>query len=232
MRENHKCMKKYVIILAGGTGKRMGTDQPKQFLEVGGLPLLMHTFHAFYKVDQNFAFVLVLPGALREQWQQLCESYDFQIPHQISGSGPKRFHSVKSGLNRVPENVLVAIHDGVRPFVSAQVIENCFLLAMRKGSAVPVIPLIESVREISGSLSKSIDRNKLRLVQTPQVFLSSAIKQAYQQPFSESFTDDATVLECAGGQIYLVEGNHENIKITSPADFTLAHALFSQKTGL
>ncbi|MCF6169664.1 MAG: 2-C-methyl-D-erythritol 4-phosphate cytidylyltransferase [Bacteroidales bacterium] len=221
-------MKKYVIILAGGRGKRMGTEQPKQFLELGGLPLLMHTFHAFSTVDNTFEFILVLPSDFIDHWKKLCKIHAFNIPHQLVESGPKRFHSVKSGLRPVPENALVAIHDGVRPFVSAQIIENCFSLAARKGCAVPVVPLSGSVREISGSLSKSFDRNKLRLVQTPQVFLSSNIKRAYQQPYNESFTDDATVLENAGSQIHLVEGNPENMKITHPADLVHARVLLSE----
>lgn len=225
-------MKKYVIILAGGRGERMGTEQPKQFLEIGGLPLLMHTFRAFSAADNAFEFILVLPSTSMGYWQQLCKTHDFNIPHQIAECGPKRFHSVKSGLRLVPENGLVAIHDAVRPFVSKQVIEDCFTMASRRGNAVPVVPVSESVRELSGTFNKALDRNKLRLAQTPQVFHSSAIKRAYQQPYNESFTDDATVLESSGGQINLVEGNRENIKITGPADLALARALLSDDLTL
>ena len=218
-------MKKYVIIVAGGKGKRMGTEQPKQFLEVGGLPMLMRTFYTFSFLSETVEFILVLPADAIEYWKQSCKTHDFVIPHQIAESGPKRFHSVKSGLKLVPDKALVAIHDAVRPFVSKQVIEACFTMAARKGNAVPVIPLSESIRELSGSLSKSIERNNLRLVQTPQVFHSSEIKRAYQQPFNESFTDDATVLERMGVQIHLVKGNPENIKITSPTDLLSAQAM-------
>jgi len=218
-------MKKYVVLVAGGKGKRMGNEQPKQFLEIGGLPLLMHTFRSFSFLTDAVEFILVLHADYFDQWKELCKIHDFNIPHQIAEAGPKRFHSVKSGLKLVPRNCLVAIHDGVRPFVSGQVIEACFTMAERKGNAVPVLAVGESVRELSGTLNKSTDRNKLRLVQTPQVFHASEIQQAYQQPYNESFTDDATVLERIGKQIFLVEGNSENIKITEPNDLIFAKAM-------
>ena len=220
-------MKKYILIVAGGKGKRMGTEQPKQFLEVGGLPLLMHTFHAFSFLRGSLEFILVLPAELINGWKELCKFHHFSTPHQIAEAGPKRFHSVKSGLKLLPANVLVAIHDAARPFVSKQVIEACFKMAERKGNAVPVIPIHESVREIQGTFSAAIDRNKIRLVQTPQVFHSSAIQRAYQQPYNESFTDDATVAESIGEQVHLVDGNKENIKITSPADLVFAQTLIN-----
>ena len=203
----------------------MGTEQPKQFLEIRGLPLLMHTFRAFSFLTDDVEFILVLPSGSIDKWKQLCKTYNFTIPHQIAEGGPKRFHSVKSGLKMVPDNTLVAIHDAVRPFVSQHIIEDCFTMAERKGNAVPVIPVRESVREVSGTLNKSIDRSKLRLVQTPQVFLSSDIKRAYLQAYNENFTDDAMVLESTGKQIFMIDGNQENIKITSPADLIFAKAL-------
>ena len=224
-------MKKYVIIVAGGKGKRIVSEQPKQFLEIGGLPLLMHTFNAFSFLGNTIEFVLVLHANYINNWKELCKTHNFNIPHQIAEAGPKRFHSVKSGLNLVPANTLVAIHDAVRPFVSKQLIEDCFTMAERKGNAVPVIPVNESVRELSGTLNKTIDRNRLRLVQTPQAFHSSEIQQAYQQPYNESFTDDASVLEKMGKQIFLVEGNLENIKITLPADLIFAQALIHTLTN-
>lgn len=222
-------MKKYVIIVAGGEGKRMGMEQPKQFLEIGGLPLLMHTFRAFSFLGDTIEYILVLPADSINYWKQLCKMHNFTIPHQIAEGGPKRFHSVKKGLQMVPVDALVAIHDAARPFVSKQVIEDCFTMAERKGNAVLVIPVRESVREVSGTLNKSIDRSKLRLVQTPQVFLSSDIKRAYQQPYNEKFTDDAMVLENTGKQIFMIDGNHENIKITSPADLAIAKTYFNQQ---
>ena len=218
-------MKKYVLIVAGGKGRRMEAGQPKQFIEIGGLPLLMHTFHAFSSADTKFEFVLVLPADLIAQWKELCNIHHFNIPHQIAESGPKRFHSVKSGLKLVPENAWVAIHDAARPFVSRKVITDCFALAERKGNAIPVIPVGDSVRETNGIFNKGVNRNKLRLVQTPQVFSSSSIKLAYQQTYNESFTDDASVLENTGQAIYLVDGNPENIKITRPIDLLTAQSL-------
>lgn len=220
-------MVKYVIIVAGGEGKRMGMEQPKQFLEIGGLPLLMHTFRAFSFLGDTIEFILVLPADSINYWKQLCKMHNFTIPHQIAEGGPKRFHSVKRGLQMVPGDALVAIHDAARPFVSKQVIEDCFTMAERKGNAVPVMPVRESIREVSGTLNKSIDRSKLRLVQTPQVFLSSDIKRAYQQPYNENFTDDAMVLENTGKQIFMVDGNQENIKITSPADLRFAKTMIN-----
>jgi len=217
-------MKKYVVIVAGGKGKRMGNERPKQFLEIGNLPILMHTFRSFSFLGNAVEFILVLSTDDIDHWEKLCKIHDFNILHQIVEAGPKRFHSVKSGLKLVPENALVAIHDAVRPFVSKQIIEACFTMAARKGNAVPVIPIGESVRELSGTLNKSIDRNRFRLAQTPQVFVSSDIKKAYQQPYSESFTDDASVLERMGKQIFLVEGNSENIKITHPADIAFVES--------
>jgi 2-C-methyl-D-erythritol 4-phosphate cytidylyltransferase len=220
-------MKKYILIVAGGKGRRMETNQSKQFLELDGLPLLMHTFNTFSAADVNFLFVLVLPANLIAHWKELCITHHFATPHQIAESGPKRFHSVKSGLNLVPDNAWVAIHDAARPFVSKKVIKNCFAMAERKGNAIPVVPVGDSVRETNGIYNKVINRSKLRLVQTPQVFSSSAIKIAYQQPYNESFTDDASVLESTGKAIYLVDGNPENIKITNPADLLFAQALIA-----
>lgn len=220
-------MVKYVIIVAGGEGKRMGMEQPKQFLEIGGLPLLMHTFRAFSFLGDTIEFILVLPADSINYWKQLCKMHNFTIPHQIAEGGPKRFHSVKRGLQMVPGDALVAIHDAARPFVSKHIIEDCFTMAERKGNAVPVMPVRESIREVSGTLNKSIDRSKLRLVQTPQVFLSSDIKRAYQQPYNENFTDDAMVLENTGKQIFMVDGNQENIKITSPADLRFAKTMIN-----
>lgn len=215
-------MKKYVILVAGGKGSRMGSDLPKQFLELNGKPILMHTFEAFLSLEVQIEFILVLPADHISHWNHLCEIHDFRTPHQITEGGPHRFHSVKSGLKLVPEGALVAIHDAVRPFVSKEVIKRCFTMAERKGNAVPVIPLRESIRVMSGSLSKSVDRDKYKLVQTPQAFLSSALKVAYQQAYNERFTDDATVLENTGAQIFTVEGNKENIKITTPAELAIA----------
>jgi len=223
-------MKKYIVIVAGGKGKRMEEEQPKQFLEIGTLPILMRTFHAFSFLADTAEFILVLPTDSIDYWKQLCQKYSFTLPHQIAEAGPKRFHSVKSALKFIPDGVLLAIHDAVRPFVSKQIIEDCFTMAERKGNAVPVTAVDESIRELSGTLNKTINRNKLRLVQTPQVFQSSIIKRAYQQPYNEIFTDDATVLENLGKQIFLVDGERKNIKITNQVDLLLAQAIIDSNT--
>ena len=217
-------MQKFVLIVAGGSGSRMETQLQKQFIELNGLPILMHTFQAFSFL-KDLEFVLVLPKHAISYWKNSCLQHHFDIPHQVIEGGPKRFHSVKSGLQKIPDNVLVAIHDGVRPFVAQELISRCFELAQRKGNAVPAIPVDGSIREISGSLNKPIDRNKIRIIQTPQVFLSTKIKKAYNQTYREEFTDDATVLESIGQQIYLTEGSPENIKITNPVDLLIAEKL-------
>lgn len=223
-------MQQYVLIVAGGKSERIPSSVPKQFVELCGKPLLMHTMEAFLNDATIPEFIIVLPQEKIPEWKILCQLHHFQIKHQLAEGGPKRFHSVKSGLRLVPENVLVAIHDAARPFVSKATIQRCFEMAARKGNSVPVIPFTESVREVSGVSSKVVDRQPLRIVQTPQVFNSTQIKKAYKQNFSEEFTDDATVLEKAGFQINLVEGNPENLKITFPADLQLAELLLSTKT--
>jgi 2-C-methyl-D-erythritol 4-phosphate cytidylyltransferase len=224
-------MKQYVLIVAGGKGERMQSSVPKQFIEIHGKPLLMHTMEAFTDDLNNREFIVVLPSETIEEWKKLCQLHHFQIEHQIAENGPKRFHSVKSGLKLVPENTLVAIHDAVRPFVAKETIKRCYEMAARKGNAVPVVSFTESVREVSSLQSKVVDRTKLRIVQTPQVFISTQIKKAYRQNFSEEFTDDATVLEKAGFQINLVEGNIENRKITFQSDFAFAEHLLLEKNN-
>lgn len=218
-------MKKFVLLLAGGSGKRMQSDTPKQFLELAGKPLLMHTFEAFRFMD-GLEFVLVLSRQDIPQWQQLCEQFHFNIIHQIAEGGPARFHSVKSGLKCIPDDSLVAIHDGVRPLVSREVIRQCFFMAGKKGNAIPAIPLNESIRKVSGAFNQALQREDYRIIQTPQVFQASLIKEAYKQVFDTSFTDDATVLEQNGHTIQLLEGNPENIKITHPRDLAFAEGYF------
>lgn len=221
-------MDKYAIIVAGGKGLRMGGDLPKQFIPVGGIPILMRTLKAFHKADQDTHLILVLPVDQQEYWIQLCEDYHFDIPHKIVNGGETRFHSVSHGLEAIPENVegVVAVHDGVRPFVSSEVIQQCFQTAWERGSAVPVVPVVETVRQLlpEGD-SLTVDRNAYRLVQTPQTFPISVLKEAYRQPYTPFFTDDASVVEECGANIVLVDGNRENIKITTPSDLAYAEFL-------
>lgn len=222
-------MQRFVLITAGGSGTRMHSDLPKQFHEIAGLPVLMHTFRAFMDFDPDLAYVLVLPETHWDYWKELCLEHDFRQPHHLANSGPTRFHSVKSGLRLVPDEALVAIHDGVRPLVSAKVIEQVFYSAGKFGNAVPAVKVSDSLRLIDHALSQPLPREKVRKVQTPQCFRASLIKKAYNRNYSEEFTDEATLLEADGHRIYLVEGNPENIKITTKSDLKIAEALLRRE---
>jgi 2-C-methyl-D-erythritol 4-phosphate cytidylyltransferase len=218
-------MNKYAIIVAGGKGIRMNSDLPKQFIELNGLPLLMHTFNAFHSFDSTIQYILVLPEHNIPVWKELCIKYNFNTEHKITIGGETRFHSVKNGLSLIWDEGIVFIHDGVRPLVSSATISNCYETALEKGNALPVISQSESLREIRDNSNISVDRSRYFSVQTPQTFRVSLIKNAYEQPYSEHFTDDATVLESKGYAINIVEGNRQNIKITYPEDIIIAEAL-------
>ena len=220
---------RYAIITAGGSGVRMDSPLPKQFLPLLGKPLLMHTIEVFFSYDPNIHIILVLPLSQISYWDQICKEYNFTIPLQTTPGGPERFHSVKNGLKLLPDNAVVAIHDGVRPLVSEKTITETFYFAEKFGNAIPVVPVTESVRVVENAFNKPMDRCTLRLVQTPQCFLAATIKKAYRVNYHESFTDDASVLEKAGEKIFLCEGNRENIKITTPADLRMAEAVLMQK---
>ena len=200
----------------------------KQFILLNNLPVLMHTINAFFNYSNKVKIVLVLPETTFKTWDELCKKYNFQIPHQLVKGGKTRFQSVKNGLAVIKnKECLVAIHDGVRPFVKNKVIENCFETAEKLGNAVPVIPINESIREIKNSQNLPANRKNFRIIQTPQIFHSSLIKKAYEQDYREDFTDDASVVESTGIKINLVEGNHENIKITRPVDIKIAKAFLN-----
>ncbi len=213
-------MRNAVIIVAGGKGLRMGGDIPKQFLVVDGMPILMHTISRFAEWDGTMEIVVVLPESQQQYWRELCREYGFDIRHTIATGGKERFHSVKNGLAVVPaECGLVAVHDGVRPYVSHETIARCFDAAARYGAAVPVTPVVETIRHIEpDGRSITVPRADYRLVQTPQVFRTDLLRRAYEQEFTTAFTDDASVVEAMGIEVTLVEGNRENIKITTPAD--------------
>jgi 2-C-methyl-D-erythritol 4-phosphate cytidylyltransferase len=221
-------VKKFVLMMAGGSGSRMNNNIPKQFVELNGKPVIMHTFQVFYDFDPAINFVLVLPEQQVECWKQLCEKHNFCIPHEIAFGGETRFFSVKNGLEKISGDGIVFIHDSVRPLVSVKTIENCLAKTLEKGNALPVVAVTESVRKVKKDSSKAVDRNNYKLVQTPQTFIVDQIKKAYLQTFSEHFTDDASVLENTGEKIHLVDGNHENIKITYPQDLTIAEALLKK----
>ena len=214
-------MKTFAIIVAGGKGLRMGGDVPKQFLPIGGKPVLMHTIEAFREALDNVQIVLVLPAEQHDYWQKLCKDHNFCSPDLIATGGETRFHSVKNGLALLPEDdeAVVGVHDGVRPFVSKDTIQRCFSAASEGKAVVPVVPVVETLRQILPDGSRiTRPRNEYRLVQTPQTFPLALLKQAYGQPYSETFTDDASVVEATGKEITMVEGNRENIKLTTPAD--------------
>lgn len=219
-------MDRYVIVVAGGSGVRMGAVLPKQFLLLAGKPLLMLTMQAFADACPEAEIILVLPVEHKPLWNALCRDYAFSIPHQIATGGETRSASVKNGLNLItsPEAV-VAIHDGVRPLVKAGVILEGFRLAETYGSAIPVIRLDDSVRLVTEEGSRPVDRNALRSVQTPQCFRLSLLKEAYQRQHPEGFTDDASLVEASGYPVKLFEGSRDNIKITTPADLQLAEAV-------
>ena len=217
----------YVIIVAGGKGLRMGSDIPKQFLPIGGRPVLMRTIERFREYSPTLQIILVLPKAQQDYWKQLCKEYHFNVEYQLADGGETRFHSVQHGLTLIPDDAegVVGVHDGVRPFPSIDVIRNCYETAREKKAVIPVIPVVETVRHLQGEVSTTVPRNDYRLVQTPQCFDIQLLKAANRQPYNDGFTDDASVVEAFGFDITLVEGNRENIKITTPYDLKIAEML-------
>lgn len=218
-------MKKYVIIVAGGKGLRMGSELPKQFLPVGDKPVLMHTLEVFRKYDAGIRIILVLPRGQQDFWRQLCKKHGFTVEHLLADGGETRFHSVKNGLALVWESGLVGVHDGVRPFVSVEVIRRCYEQAEIRKAVIPVVDVVETLRHLTNAGSETVSRNDYKLVQTPQVFDVDLLKQAYKQEFIPTFTDDASVVEAMGIPVFLVAGNRENIKITTPFDLKIGNAL-------
>ena len=223
----------YIIIVAGGKGLRMGSDIPKQFLPIGGKPVLMRTLERFREYSSDIQIILVLPEAQQEYWHQLCKEYNFDVEYTLANGGQTRFHSVQNGLAKVPDDAIgvVGVHDGVRPFPSIEVIRNCYETAREKKAVIPVIPVVETVRHLFSSgqqdkrTSLTVPRDDYRLVQTPQTFDIQLLKAANKQPYNDGFTDDASVVESFGYEITLVEGNRENIKITTPYDMKIAEVL-------
>lgn len=215
----------YIIIVAGGKGLRMGGEVPKQFLPVGGIPVLMRTLMRFREYSKDLQIIIVLPKAQQEYWQSLCKQHQFDINYQLADGGETRFHSVQNGLALVPDDAkgVVGIHDGVRPFVSVDVIRACFETARTEQAVIPVVPVVETLRHIP--TQKNVLRSNYCLVQTPQTFDIQLLKAANRQPYTEAFTDDASVVEAYGHSVAMVEGNRENIKITTPFDMKIAETL-------
>jgi 2-C-methyl-D-erythritol 4-phosphate cytidylyltransferase len=222
-------LKKFAIIVAGGSGTRMNSGIPKQFLPLAGKPMLMHSIEAFFHACPDVSIVLALPAGHFSSWQQLCEQHDFKLSHQLVAGGETRFHSVQNALSAIDDDGLVAIHDGARPLVPESLIREAFLIAGQLGNCIPVIPLNESVRILSGDTNLAVNREVYRLVQTPQVFHVAIIKKAYEQKFREQFTDDAMVAESIGETINLIDGDPVNLKITHPGDLATAEAMLANR---
>jgi 2-C-methyl-D-erythritol 4-phosphate cytidylyltransferase len=216
---------KIALIVAGGTGTRMKAAIPKQFLLIRGYPLLMYTVNIFYRYDKGMRIIIVLPENQIDEWKKLCSKYTFVIEHDIRQGGETRFHSVQKNLADIPDQSLVAIHDGVRPLVSIPTIKRCFDAALEFGNAIPCVEIPETLRRIEHKGNQWVDRTQYRLIQTPQVFNGSILKKAYLQEYQPQFTDDAGVVESLGHNIHLVEGNPENIKITIEKDLIMAASL-------
>lgn len=218
----------HVVIVAGGQGTRMKSNTPKQFMQLAGKPVVFYSIERFFAFDPTINIVLVLPESHVQLWKELCTSHNFTIPHTIALGGPTRFHSVKSGLHAISgTDGIVGIHDGARPLINPILIQEAYTLAEKHGNAIPAVAPAETVRETNGASSKQLNRENLRLIQTPQCFKLSTLKRAYEAPYNEVFTDDASVAEDMGERIHLMEGDRANIKITTPADLTIAEALLN-----
>ena len=233
----------YIIIVAGGKGLRMGGDVPKQFLPIGGKPVLMRTIERFREYSEDLQIILVLPKEQQAYWRELCQQYNFPLPQSgedgrglylIANGGETRFHSVQNGLALIPDDAegVVGVHDGVRPFPSIDVIRRCYETARTAKAVIPVIPVVETVRHLEGAGSVTVPRGDYRLVQTPQTFDIQLLKAANRQPYNDGFTDDASVVESFGFDITLVEGNRENIKITTPYDIIVAEAIIQYQLSI
>ncbi|MGC9341451.1 MAG: 2-C-methyl-D-erythritol 4-phosphate cytidylyltransferase [Bacteroidales bacterium] len=218
-------MQRTIIIVAGGAGSRMGSKIPKQFLELNGKPVLMHTLEKFYSFDDTIEIILVLPLDQVPQWDKLCIHHNFKIKHLVAFGGETRYHSVKSGMAMAIPGSVVGIHDGVRPLVSMATIRRCFETAEMEGNAIPAVTSTESVRYTKNGQNHFVARQDIKLIQTPQVFQWNQVQNAYDQEFKDKFTDDASVVESMGFPVNLVAGNPENIKITTPLDMKLAEAI-------
>lgn len=225
-------MKTIAIIVAGGSGTRFGAQLPKQFLELGGKPILMRTIEAFWENREgDIDLIVTLPADQFALWQELCERYAFAVPHRVVAGGETRWHSVKNALNTIIDTDgidVIAVHDGVRPMVTTDLIDRIFDAARHDGAAIPVVMLNDSVRQVTGNISHALDRSSLRAVQTPQAFDARLLLDAYSQPYQPTFTDDASVVERAGHNVSLVEGDPRNLKITRPMDLALAEYLLNQ----
>ena len=220
-------MQKSVIITAGGIGKRMGSDLPKQFLVLGGKPVLVHTLELFFKYDPTIEIILTLPNEWRGYWETVIDKYYCRVPHIVVNGGEERYHSIQNALKQCSGS-FIAVHDGVRPFVSFETLERCFSALNQHEAVVPVLRLKESIRQTSENSTNAVDRSNYRMVHTPQCFQADVLRKAYEQAYHEQVTDDACLVEGLGYTIHLVESNEENIKLTTPFDFIIAETIIQQ----
>jgi len=221
----------YAIIVAGGSGSRMQSALPKQFIELCGEPVLMHTIKAFYNSQASPQIILALNAGYHQLWAELCSKHNFTIPHTIIAGGETRFHSVKNALDTIDDaDALIAIQDAVRPLTNPDTIDKAYQCAAENETAVVAVKSRDSIRQVTNGVSTALNRDKIYLVQTPQTFQSALLKKAYEQPYTVNFTDDASVVEQSGIKITLIEGNYSNIKITFPEDITIAEALINKKS--
>lgn len=225
-------MEKYVVLVAGGKGVRMGTAVPKQFLPLLGKPILYYTVKAFIDAYPDIHLVLVLPADQVSYAQMVLQEFPSRLDMIIVTGGATRYHSVQNGLKAVPTDSIVFVHDGVRPLVSTDLIHRCYAQAIAKGSAIPAINVADSMRLITADGSQPVDRSQMRIIQTPQTFQSSILLEAFKQEYTEAFTDEATVAEAAGNNIHLIEGEKSNIKITTQDDMLIAEAILGQSAGV
>ena len=222
-------MKTYAVIVAGGSGQRMGSSLPKQFLPLCGKPVLWHTLNTFFQAINDIRIILVLPLSHLPYGQELRDSFEQSSQISVVEGGSSRYDSVKSGLSLIREQSIVFVHDGVRCLLTTSLIKRCYETALSKGNATPAVASKDSVRIVSDSGNMVADRNNVQLIQTPQVFLSDIILKAFEQPYQERFTDEATVVESSGTAIILVPGEHENIKITNPIDLLIAEKVLESR---
>ncbi len=219
-------MKKYAIVVAGGSGHRMGSELPKQFLELLGKPIMMHTIEAFYTADITTEILVVLNIDWHAHWQVLCTQHQFKVPHTVISGGITRFNSVKNALKTLKEAGFVAVHDAVRPLISTIKINECYEMAQVNGNAIMAVEIKDSIRKrVSDTQTQALNRADYLIVQTPQIFSLAELKKAYTVPFRNEFTDDASVMEYSGKNIFIFPGEHSNIKITYPEDLIFAEIL-------
>lgn len=222
-------MKKSMIIVAGGSGTRMGADVPKQFIELAGKPVLIRTLEKMKTVFSEMQLILVLPADQLDEWEKLCYQHEFCTSHILAEGGATRFQSVKNGLRLVEDSELVGVHDGVRPLFSSQLVKKLFAEAEKSGAAIPVTPVVPSLRLVNETTSEAVDRSAYREVQTPQCFKTSILKAGFANAEHVNYSDDAAVVEANGGSISLVDGDRDNIKITTPIDLELAELIIQRR---